>query len=557
MRAQRTSEELLAAGWDALRAGDWAAARSCFESALARDETPEACEGLGWAGYYLDDDALNFDARERAYRLFRRRGDDSSAARVAAWLAADCLEFRGEPSVANGWLQRAHGLLDAIEPNPDHGWLAVHEASMVLDEDPVGARRLAVQAADLGRRFGVPELEMLGLALEGRARVSEGDLVGGMQRLDEATAVALSGEADLLVCVAWACCYLINACEQVSDHERASEWCQRVVTYCDQHGIALLLGLCRAEYAGVLTWQGRWDAAEAELRSASERLETSRPPLVGHALVRLAELYCRQGRLEDAATLLARCDGHPRALLVRAELALHAARPDDAGELAERFLRRYPWPGRIERCPGLEVAVRAYLELGEIERADGALVELRDVATRVGTRPLRAAALTSQARLEATRGDREGARRCFEDALDLLAATGAPFETARVRLDLAAVLGELGRTDAARREVDAALAVFRQLGAAGEIARAGELLKWLGRVPARSGEELDEPLCRLTRRERDVLVLVAEGLTNRDIAERLVVSEHTVHRHMTSILRKLALPSRAAAASLAGRHGLV
>jgi DNA-binding NarL/FixJ family response regulator len=54
----------------------------------------------------------------------------------------------------------------------------------------------------------------------------------------------------------------------------------------------------------------------------------------------------------------------------------------------------------------------------------------------------------------------------------------------------------------------------------------------------------------------EVLGLVAEGHTNHDIAERLVLSEHTVNRHVANILRKLGLPSRAAAASLAGRYGL-
>ena len=64
-------------------------------------------------------------------------------------------------------------------------------------------------------------------------------------------------------------------------------------------------------------------------------------------------------------------------------------------------------------------------------------------------------------------------------------------------------------------------------------------------------------LAELTPREREVLRLVTEGLTNRQIAERLVVSEHTVHRHVTNMLRKLDLPSRTAAAALAARLGLL
>jgi hypothetical protein len=81
---------------------------------LAAGETPEAFEGLSWAAYCLDDEQLTFDSRERAYRLFRQRGDASSAARVAAWLATDSLDFRGEPAVANGWLERARRLLEGV-----------------------------------------------------------------------------------------------------------------------------------------------------------------------------------------------------------------------------------------------------------------------------------------------------------------------------------------------------------------------------------------------------------------------------------------------------------
>jgi DNA-binding NarL/FixJ family response regulator len=64
----------------------------------------------------------------------------------------------------------------------------------------------------------------------------------------------------------------------------------------------------------------------------------------------------------------------------------------------------------------------------------------------------------------------------------------------------------------------------------------------------------DGPLGGLSRRELEVLGLVAEGLRNRDIAERLVLSEHTVNRHVANILRKLGVSSRAAAASLAGQY---
>jgi LuxR family transcriptional regulator, maltose regulon positive regulatory protein len=511
---------------------------------------------VGWAAYCLDDDALTFDTRERAFRLYHRRGDNQRAARVAAWLAADWLEFRGEQAVANGWMRRAHRLLHGAEPGPGHGWLAVHEASMIVDEDTQTARRLAAEAVEIGRRFGVPELEMVGLGLEGVALVSEGDLAAGMQRLDEATAAALSDDAEILVCVAWACCYLIAACEQVRDYDRAGEWCERVSEFCERHAIALPLGVCRANHAGVLTWQGRWTDAEAELELAVEGLAVSRPALVGDALVRLGELRRRQGLLDEAEELFARCPGKPLAVLGQAEIALARGDPADAADLADRYLRRYPDHNRIERCAGLEVAVRAFIDLDDAQRADGARAELDELARCAGTRPLEAAALAARGLVGAARGEFDAARCALEDALDLMAMTGAPFETARLRLDLARVLAALRHEDRARREIEAALPVFRRLDARGEQARAETMLAALATVPRDPSGPPVNALNQLSKREREVLGLLADGLTNRGIAERLVVSEHTVHRHVTSILRKTGCPSRAAAASLAARHGL-
>jgi ATP/maltotriose-dependent transcriptional regulator MalT len=279
--------------------------------------------------------------------------------------------------------------------------------------------------------------------------------------------------------------------------------------------------------------------------------------MVGDALARLGELRRRQGRAAEADELFVQSETHTLSLLGRAALALDRDQPSEAAELADRYLRRFPDPGRVERSAGLEVAIRALAHLGENQRATEALGELREIAARARTRPILAAVCSSEGTLAVARGDHDAARRSFEDALDLLAACDAPFETGRVRLDLSATLGALGRSDQARREIEAAIADFGAMGADWERARAETMLAKLQKTSVTlPPEAMDRPLGGLSRRELEVLALVAEGLTNRDIAKRLVLSEHTVNRHVANILRKLGLNSRAAAASLAGRYGL-
>jgi DNA-binding NarL/FixJ family response regulator len=100
--------------------------------------------------------------------------------------------------------------------------------------------------------------------------------------------------------------------------------------------------------------------------------------------------------------------------------------------------------------------------------------------------------------------------------------------------------------ESAAMEFDAAVWVFRQLGAAPDLARLEALSR---RTPATIGG--------LTARELEVLRLVAAGKTNREIAATLIISDHTVRRHLQNIFAKLGVPSRAAATAFAFQHDLI
>jgi ATP/maltotriose-dependent transcriptional regulator MalT len=553
----QTAEERVEAGRVALARGAWDEARVLFEAAASMNETPEALEGLSWAAWWLDDAPVMFEARERAFRAYRARGDRLGAARMASWLGTDHMDFRGELAVAHGWLARARRLLEGLEPAPEHGWLWVHEGEkLIYENDTARARELGSRAAELGRRLGLVDLEMMGLATEGLALVSDGDVADGLARMDEAAAAALGEVFDEIFPAAWCCCYMLVACERLRDYDRAAQWCRRVEDWSERRRVTFVNRFCRAQYAGVLVQRGAWAEAEGELVECAERLAEIRPPWAAEATVRLAELRRRQGRLDEAGAILEQVGEDPRAVLGLGEVCLDRGDPAAARDRAEEYLRATPAEARALRGQALELLVRATAALGELERAAEALEELEAVASAVATDPLRAAAKFSGGVLASASGENESARASFEDAARLFRLSGAPFEAARVRVELAACLRALGRNDAARREVEAAFEVFAELGASGQAARAEEMLKRLLR-PGPLVAVPEGSLRELSGRELEVLALIAGGLSNREIAERLVISEHTVKRHVVNILRKLSLPSRAAAASLAASRGVV
>jgi ATP/maltotriose-dependent transcriptional regulator MalT len=542
----------ITAGQAALSGGRWREARARFQQALARAPAPEALEGIGWAAWWLEDVPGCLDSRERAYRMYRRAGDARGAARVALWLGDAYLEFRGATAVAGGWFGRAARILDGLEPAPEHGWLAVFEANAALDRhDLADARRLAGRARGLGRRFGAVDLEMFSLATEGVALVGQGDVGPGMHCLDEATAAALGGEYENLAPAAWTCCRLMSACEELRDYERGTQWCRKIEEFSLRMDTRFVTGVCRAHYAVILTWHGSWDEAERELVAAVDGLTAHRPYWRAEALVRLGDLRRRQGRLAEAEELFTQAPEHPLAQQGLAELSLDRDDPRTARDLLERLLRRIPGGTAAGRAMPLELLVIAAVAMGDHAFAAARLDELRSLAAVMSTPPVRASVRLLEGLLAAAAGDHEGARGRFEDAVDLFTGCRAPVEAARARLELSAALLALGRAGAAEREARAARACLSQAGAPAGHARARAALKTLGI------SEAGEPPCPLSERQVQVLRLVAEGLGDKDIADRLVLSEHTVHRHVANIYLRLGCSSRAAAVAHASRLGLL
>ena len=307
---------------EALERGAWADARAAFEAALQVRESPEALEGLGTAAWWLDLADLVFDSRERAYRLYLAREDRIAAARIAVWLAWDSWAFRGENVVANGWLQRARRHLEGHPVCPERAWLEARASSLCLLEegDPERALSLAREGIRVAQASGSIDLEMLGRAVVGLALVTSGSVAEGMGNLDEVSAAIIAGELMDRVVIGLCGCYLIAACERVRDHERAVQWCRRLKDYCSKWGLRPLFAVCRTQYASICLWRGTWVEAEQELCAASEELAACRPAMKGDAVVRLAELRRRQGRLPDAAALVEQVAPHGSGLLVRARL---------------------------------------------------------------------------------------------------------------------------------------------------------------------------------------------------------------------------------------------
>ena len=544
--ATAAAETALARGYEALASGDWEAARNAFQDALDSTDSAEALDGLGRALWWLRDERGAVVYRERAYAGFRRDGELARAARVALWLAREFGLAFDNDAAARGWLARAERLLRDVAPGAEHGWLDLARSESARDAETAAA--LASSAHDTALVAQDPDLELRALAQLGLTEVTLGSVDAGLARLDEAMAAATSGEPSNLETFADICCTLMLACERAGDSERPQQWSIVLNDFVRAYDHVTLLAFCKTCCADVFAANGRIDAAEAELEEAVTELaaagQRSRciPPSA-----RLAEIRVLQGRYDEAEQLLVGLESEPEALQARVSVRLARGDAAAAAALLVGRLDELGWTNLLA-APLLGQLVEARLAERRPDDARAPAAALDVIAGTPGRDRVLAIGAAAHGRIALGEG-REEATELLLDAVNRFAALGLRLDAARTRLELARSLAidspevaidtaRHARTElealGALRDADAAASLMRSLGAKG---RAGPKAVGL-----------------LSRREVEVLRLLGEGLTNRQIGERLFISPKTAEHHVSRIYSKLDVTTRAEAAAYAARN---
>jgi DNA-binding CsgD family transcriptional regulator/predicted negative regulator of RcsB-dependent stress response len=534
----------------ALADADWPATRDAFRAALAAGEDPEVLAGLADALWWLGDIRQSMTHRERAFALFRERGDPLSAAALGWLLSLDHCDNLGNTASGRGWLARTRRLVDEHALEPLRGWVLLLEAH--VETDPIVSERLAGQALELGREVADAALQLCALNELGAALVDQGRVAEGVAMLDESMAGALAGEGGRPEAVAFTSCNTLQACTSCADVERAVQWLRASDQFAQRFGSPYVRADCRLHYAGLLLAIGDWTQAEEELATAVRLTRGSLPVLHRQALCALAELRLAQGRVEEAARLVSGQDGQPWAATALGRLHLRQGRPHRARTVLQRGLAA-TGADRLRAVSARELLGEALIAGHEVGEARTHALALAELGSSDGCAVAAAYGARLHGRVAAAGGkaDLAAAREHLEAALAGFVEVGLPWEAARTRLLLAHVQREVD-PDAAVDEARAALTTLDGLGARADADDAAALLRALGAPAARSA---DRAYGELTRREQEVLDLLGEGLSNPEIAGRLYLSRKTVEHHVARVLSKLGLRSRAEAAAEAVRRG--
>lgn len=528
--------------------------RRAFEALASADRTvalgADDLELLARSAYMLGHDDDYVSALERAHHAHLNAGDTPRAVRCAIWIGHSLL-FRGEMARMGGWFARGQRLLDEDGRDcVERGYLLIPVWLEQLGSgDYQAGYATAGQAVEIGERFGDADLVWLARDDQARALLHQGRIDDGLRLVNEALIVAAAGELSPIV-TGIVYCNTIAFCRDVYELRQVREWTDALTAWCErQPEMVAHNGLCLVHRAEMRLLQGSWGAALEEARRSAERFTQGvlNKMACGKAFYCQGEVHRLRGQLdaaEDAYREASRWGFEPQPGLALLRLAQGSS--DAAAATIRRAIGETTEPlARAALLPGF---VEIMLAAGDIDKARDACRELERISGSQRNEVL--VALWAQARgaVALAEGDASDALIALRQAIAGWSALDATYEEARVRTLVGLACEKLGDDDTAMLELDAARAVFAELGAEPDQARIEAHMGQAATVGAPHG---------LTARELDVLRQVAAGKTNREIAADLVISEHTVARHIQNIFHKLGVSSRTAAGAFAYSHDLL
>lgn len=521
--------------------------RETYEELTAQDRAllpPRDLDRLADALFWLDRPDASVAARREAYTAHVGAGATEAAA-LAAWRLFYDHFLVGETAVAGGWLERARRHADAAGTRAT-GWVAVAETDCALAEGEAHAAlahaRRALQAA---HRLTDHDLLAMALQATGRALCAVGDVGEGMVLLDEAMVAVVNREIDALY-TGWVYCNLLSTCHDLADLDRAAQWSDAAMRWCD--GLwegRMYPGLCRVYSVELSCLRGDWGTAAADARRACDELDAHDPRYAGEAYYLVGEIDRLTGDLGGAEEAFVQAHQLGRAPQPGLALVRLAQGREVAAAGALR-LALAPGPSSpLRRAQLLAARLEVELRVGEPAGAREAADELVALANASPNPYLGAIAAAAEGQVLLADGEATAALPPLRAACTTCQRLGLPYDAARTQVLVGTAARAAGDEDTAVLELRAARTTFRRLGARPDRERVDALL---------AGEPDPTPL---TEREVEVLRLVARGCTNREIGAELLVSEHTVARHLSNTFAKVGATSRAAATAYAYERGLI
>ncbi|MFD3665701.1 LuxR C-terminal-related transcriptional regulator [Streptomyces sp. NPDC058659] len=559
---------------------------------LTADDLSVLADAAWWSGH-IDESVT---ARLRAHAAFLAAGDHRGAGLAAWWLHYEYGSL-GRPAAAAGWLHRARHHLEDLPTCPEQCFLAWTDAEEAGQHgDRAAALAAARRMTRLALRSASPDLVALSRQAESAVLLANGRRTEALALLDDAMCSVTAGELSSMF-TGWLYCLALTQCMEAADFGRAVEWTNAAMEWCappwtgrrpaepkPEAGAETLTatetttpaptlpltptptltpaltpvpasgenpfrGVCRAHRVEVLDLLGAWALAEEEARQACREVPVDCLESAAASFYAAGDVQRRQGRLDEAAASYAHAHelGRiPQPGLALLRLAQGRADAAVAGVDLALACQSDPRHDLLGRARLLAARTEVALAVRDVPGASRAAADLDALAGDVPL--LRAMADTARGAVALAEARSGPALRLLRAALAGWLELRVPYEAAQVRMLLAAADRAVGDEEAARLELGAARAVFERLGAVPDARRAAALFTGGKRRRLPGG---------LTAREAEVLRLVAGGGTNKDIAHALVISEHTVSRHLNNIFAKLDVSSRSAATAYAYAHDLV